>query len=108
MLPELWPFWHGMPWLAIAMIFCALFAWLGLPALASLAIRIYLGIKGNEIAIQHRLFRDEADFRAVEKAWAVGGLITLVIPLGIAAFIIFVTMLGASVSNSFSSVNNQP
>jgi hypothetical protein len=56
-------------------VFFWLFA-LPLPPI-SLIIVVYLLFNGNRVALQHRRYRDVAQFHQVEHAWAVAGWITL-------------------------------
>jgi threonine/homoserine efflux transporter RhtA len=66
--PGLWAFAHGAPVLGtMYWLF-----WLPLPPV-SLGIAVYLFFNGNRIALQRRRYRDPAQFREVERAWAVAG-----------------------------------
>jgi len=56
--------------------------WIGLLALvpcASLIVAIVLGIKGSEWAWQQRRWESVEQFKATQRAWAIAGLIVLVI-----------------------------
>lgn len=69
------PFWlmnHGKIWTGVAYIVAALIPILG--SLVTLAMAIYFGIKGNDVAVRNRVFRDEAQFVAVQNAWRNWGI----------------------------------
>ncbi len=50
-----------------------------LMSLFSLGFAIYLGIKGNELAWQNRKFESVEQFKAVEKIWAIWGLVLFLV-----------------------------
>jgi hypothetical protein len=66
----LWPFRHGASELG------ALF-WVAIPILppVSLGIMVYLFFNGNRIALQRRRFVSPAQFREVQKKWALAGIV---------------------------------
>lgn len=90
LLPWLWPFWHGVPWIGIAGILCLLLSPWIVPALAGIALTIYLGVKGGSIAAHHRAYADDDDYRRVENAWTVGGVIALIASVPTAMACIFI------------------
>lgn len=55
----------------------------------NIVMPFYLGAKGNELAWKNRRFKSIEDFKAVQHAWAVGGLIFILIQAAIIAFIVF-------------------
>jgi hypothetical protein len=84
--PGFWTFTHGAPVLGLLYW---LF-WLPLPPV-SFGIAIFLLFNGNRVALQRRRYRDPAEFHAVERAWAVAGVVLLV-PTLFVALIWFATI----------------
>jgi hypothetical protein len=76
LLPGFWSYKHGAPVLGT-------FFWIMLLPLPpiSIGIMLYLLTNGNRIALQHRRYRDIAEFHAVERAWGVAGWVTFPISL---------------------------
>jgi hypothetical protein len=66
--PGFWSFFHGA-YLAGVLYWLLFVAFMP----ASWCVAIYLGIKGNEIALNKRGFANVHDFQATEKAWQYGG-----------------------------------
>lgn len=67
--PGFWTFAHrAYVW---GLIYWILFCFV-MPA--SWAVAIYLGVKGNEIALNNRSYADELDFEATESAWRYWGI----------------------------------
>ncbi|HEX3468938.1 MAG TPA: hypothetical protein VHT05_12745 [Candidatus Elarobacter sp.] len=87
-LPGFWSYKHGAPVLGT-------FFWIMLLPLPpiSMGIMLYLLTNGNRIALQHRRYRDVAEFHKVEHAWSVWGWVTIPI-----SFILFMSYLVALVS----------
>lgn len=100
LLPWLWPFWHGITWMGVVALICAIFSFWVIPAFVVLGFAVYLGIKGNEIAVQRRLYGEDETFLKVEGAWTKGGVIALLasIPAGIILAILgfFAALISAS------------
>jgi hypothetical protein len=71
-LPGFWTYKHGAP--VLGTFFWLLF--LPLPPI-SVGIMLYLLTNGNRIALQHRRYKDVAEFHTVEHAWAVAGWVTI-------------------------------
>ncbi len=81
------PFWlmnHGGIWFGIGYIVVYFIPFIGF--LIALGASIYFGIKGNDWALGHRRFVDEAQFVAVQNAWRNWGFI--IAAIGIVLFII--------------------
>jgi len=72
LLPMLWPFWNGAADLAAMVWFCMIFS---IFAPIGIGIAVYLGLMGTTMARTRRAFRDEAQFAAVQTAWANAGVI---------------------------------
>jgi hypothetical protein len=85
LLPWLWPFRHGVPWLGIVTLFCILLSPWIVPAVVWVGFAVFLGIKGGEIAVRHRAYGGDDEYRKVERAWATGGVLAAIasIPVGI-------------------------
>ncbi len=86
------PFWlmnHGGLGLGIGYLVLTFIPGLNI---ATLGMAIYFGIKGNDWAVQHRNFVDEAQFVAVQNAWRNWGFI--VAGIGIIFGIIGAILLG--------------
>lgn len=74
--PGVWSFFHGayvwgiLYWVLFLVFFPA-----------SWGVAIYLGVKGNEIALNKRTYKDAFDFEGTEKAWQYwgGAIFTLVL-----------------------------
>lgn len=91
--PGFWTFAHGAPVLGtLYWLF-----WLPLPPV-SLGIMIYLFFNGNRVALQRRRYRDPAEFRRVERAWAIAGGI-LIVPTLFATFAWALTILAFLLSS---------
>jgi hypothetical protein len=101
-LYTLWPFFHGLPLYGIAgwaLVFLSLVPKAGaLFSLGGIALAIYLGVKGGELAVAKRVYGADANYIAVERAWAIGALWTYIISfvLGIVVAIIFFVALMAT------------
>jgi hypothetical protein len=72
-LPGFWPFWNGasswgLAWWAL--VFVAAFT--RIFAIGTLAIGIYLLLRGNRIALEHRTFRTPDEFCGVQRRWGTG------------------------------------
>lgn len=94
LLPVLWPFWHGMEALGIVMVICLLpFLW---PV--GLGIAIYLGLKGNQLAVQGRVYGTDQEFLKVEKAWAMWGIIGVIVGVIMNILWLFMATLSAILS----------
>jgi hypothetical protein len=65
----LWPFRHGSS--ALGTLF-----WVAIPILppVSVGIMIYLFFNGNRVALQRRRFASAAQFRQVQRRWALAGI----------------------------------
>ena len=86
--PGLWTFAHGAPVLGtLYWLF-----WLPLPPV-SIGIAIYLFFNGNRIALQRRRYDGPQQFRDVERAWAIAGIVLLG-PTLLVTLIWIVSMLG--------------
>jgi hypothetical protein len=77
LLSGFWPFFHGM------VVFGILYYVLCWIPFVSLIMAIWLGAKGNEMALKNRQFHDEAQFVAIQQAWTRWGFIILVISIGL-------------------------
>ena len=67
----------------------------------SIGTMIYLGMKGNELAWQHRKFESVEQFKAVQAAWTKWGVIIFVISLVLG--LIMTVLLGGFIMTMFSS-----
>lgn len=66
--PGIWGVFHGAYiWSILYWVLCIAF----FPA--SWAISIYFGVKGNQIALNKRSYKDVYDFEGTEKAWQYWG-----------------------------------
>ena len=66
--------------------------WIGLLALVgpvSLIMAIILGIKGNEWAWKNRKFSSIEQFKAVQKAWAIWGVVLFLVSIALSVAIAF-------------------
>lgn len=63
--------------MGIVVIVCSLLSAFWIPAFVALGFAIYLGVKGGEIAVQRRLYGGDQEFVAVERAWTIGGVISV-------------------------------
>jgi hypothetical protein len=66
--PGVWGFFHGAYLWSILYWVLFLFFFPG-----SWGVAIYLGVKGNQIALNNRAFKDLYDFEGTEKAWQYWG-----------------------------------
>jgi len=95
LLPGFWTFAHGAPVLGVLY-------WLfffPLPPV-SLGIMVYLFFNGSRVALERRLFRDPAQFEAVQRAWAIAGII--VVPFLLILLLTFIAVVAALVSSPSS------
>ena len=76
LLPGFWTYKHGAP--VLGTLFWIML--LPLPPIA-VGIMVYLLTNGNRIALQHRHFRDVAEFHAVERSWGIAGWLTFPVSL---------------------------
>ena len=95
LLPGFWTFAHGAP--ALGVMFWLFF--LPLPPI-SLGIMVYLFFNGNRIALERRIFRDAAEFEAVQRAWMIAGLIA--IPFMLIVLLTAIAVIAALVSSDVS------
>ncbi len=75
----IWAFAHRLTGWGIAILVIGFIPGVGI---ISLALSIYLGVKGNELAWERRPFRDVEDFRACQRVWrscAIGFIIATVV-----------------------------
>jgi hypothetical protein len=93
LLPGFWSYTHGAPVLGT-------FFWIMLLPLPpiSIGIMLYLLTNGNRIALQHRRYRDEAEFHQVERAWGVAGWITF--PFSLILFLTYIVALLAATTKT--------
>lgn len=78
LLCPLWLMNHGALWLGIAYLVIGFIPFLGI---AALGMAVYFGITGNDWAVRHRAFVDEAQFVAVQNAWRNWGFSVLAVGL---------------------------
>jgi hypothetical protein len=99
LLPWLWPFWHGAPWLGLAALLGIFFApWIA-PAFVTIGVAAYLGLRGGAIAVRSRAYAGDDDYRTVERAWAVAGTIVAVASVPVTIGCIFLGyLIGAMVT----------
>lgn len=81
-------------WISLLVLPLALIPFLG--GIGVLVMMIVLGLKGNEWAWKNRHFESVEQFRAVQKTWALWGVIIFV--LGLVASAFFFTALIAALS----------
>jgi len=62
----------------------------GLGTLVRWGFKIYLGVKGNELAWSSRRFRDLSEFHDIQRAWTVWGIVTFTVSM--IFFILFIGM----------------
>jgi hypothetical protein len=72
-----------------------------------LVMAIYLGIKGNELAWQHRHFQDVNQFKAVQKQWMYWGIGLFALQM-IALFFAFSAIIAFIVGASVNHTNFAP
>ena len=68
-LTPLWLFNHGAPWLG------ATYLALSWVPLLTTVMSVYFGRHGNDYAMRHRAFDDDAHFLRVQEAWAHAGVV---------------------------------
>jgi hypothetical protein len=85
LLCPLWLMNHGRVGRGILYIVLSIIPLLGL---VSLGMAIAYGVKGNEVAVTSRHFRDDAQFVAVQNAWRDWGI-------GITIVVVVLTIIGA-------------
>jgi hypothetical protein len=95
LLPGFWTLSHGAP--ALGVLFWLFF--LPLPPIA-LGIMVYLFFNGNRVALERRIFRDPAEFEAVQRAWMIAGLIA--IPFMLIVLFTVIAVVAALVSSDVS------
>jgi hypothetical protein len=93
-LGGVWWMWaHGMkagPPVLIAMIALSFeTGWWWLTLLVLIGVSVFLGLKGNHLAWEHRQFDSIDEFRAVQRAWASWGLIVSVITVAAVVWMMF-------------------
>jgi hypothetical protein len=87
-LPWIWAFAHGSALLAVL----ALLGWFA-GGIVGLAIAIYLGVKGNELAWMHRPFQSLEHFREVQRIWRNWGIALFLLQVFMVVLILIVTIL---------------
>lgn len=79
--------------------------WIGLLALISpisLIMAIILGIKGNEWAWQHRKFENVDQFKKVQKAWSLWGLVLFLV-----SFVLMIVIMSTSVMSGLKTAREK-
>ncbi len=77
-LSWIWGIGHRV-WISLAILVIAFIPVIG--AIAALVGSILLGLKGNELAWKNRHFESVEQFRKVQKAWAIWGLVVFILGL---------------------------
>jgi hypothetical protein len=86
LLPGFWTFAHGASMLGV--MFWLFF--LPLPPV-SFGIMAFLLFNGNRVALERRRFADPAQFRAVERAWTIAGVVA--VPFMLLALLAWIAVL---------------
>ncbi|MHB1000454.1 MAG: tetratricopeptide repeat protein [Armatimonadota bacterium] len=94
LLPVIWSMAHGA-WL-----------WAVISFFFGMVGSIYLLIKGNEVAFQNRQFSSMDEFRAVQKAWTVWGIVVNVAAY-VFAFIFWGAIMAIFMGQAMNSIPNQ-
>ena len=80
LVPDIWGVFNGIPWTLILILLAySPFPPFGIRVAIVIAARVFLGLRGNQLAWQGKKWRSETHFREVQRRWVNLSVVTVLI-----------------------------